>query len=131
MEPAADLRFDRILSSYVKLVEFIRRQFCQIPLITFIVVVINIIIYKVFHLRKICAVFNLAANVVFHVTEETFLRCIIPAVSFARHGLAQFFVTKNVNELIAGISCTRFLPAGSAGTGGAACEAGQGFLSWV
>ena len=41
------------------------------------------------------------------MTEKAFLRGIVPAVSTARHGLAQLFVIQDVNEFMACKMCIR------------------------
>ena len=93
----------RILPGSNKFVEFIRRQLGKMPLITPIVVIIHIVINDDLNLSKLGTFRKFRHDVVFHMAEEAFLRSVVPAVSPAGHGLAEFFIIKDIYELVAGI----------------------------
>ena len=50
------------------------------------------------HLDNIVAVAAVDVDLVFHVTEEAFLRSVIPAVSTPRHRLAKSVILQEHNE---------------------------------
>lgn len=93
----------RILPGSSKFVEFIRRQLGKMPLITPIVVIIHIVINDDLNLSKLSTFRKFRYDVVFHMAEEAFLRSIVPAVTPAGHGLAEFFIIQDINEFMAGI----------------------------
>lgn len=93
----------RILPGSNKFVEFIRRQLGKMPLVTPIVVIIHIVINDDLNLSKLSTFRKFRHDVVFHMAEEAFLRSVVPAVSPAGHGLAEFFIIKDIYELVAGI----------------------------
>lgn len=71
----------RIRSRGNKFVEFIRRQLGKMPLIPPIVVIIDIVINDDLNIRKRSTFGKFWFDMVFHVSEETFLRGIVPAVA--------------------------------------------------
>ena len=83
------------------IVKFIGRQLSQIPLVTFVVVVIHPVINHRADIRE--AVTAGEIDLIFHVAEKTLLRRVVPAVPTARHGLAQMGVLHNLNEFQAGV----------------------------
>ena len=93
----------RILPGSNKFVEFIRRQLGKMPLVTLIVVIIHIVINDDLNLSKLSTFRKFRQDVILHMTEEAFLRSVVPAVSSAGHGLAEFFIIKDIYELVAGI----------------------------
>lgn len=93
----------RILPGSNKVIEFIRRQLCKMPLISPIVVIIHIVINDGLDFSKLCTFCKFRHDVVFHMAEEAFLRGVVPAVSPAGHRLAEFFVIKDIYEVVDGI----------------------------
>ena len=72
-------------------------------LVTLIVVIIHIVINDDLNLSKLSTFRKSRQDVILHMTEEAFLRSVVPAVSSAGHGLAEFFIIKDIYELVAGI----------------------------
>lgn len=95
------LDIQRILPSSNKFVEFIRRQLGKMPLVTLIIVIIHIVINDDLNLSKLSTFRKFRHDVVLHMTEEAFLRSVVPAVSSAGDGLAEFFIIKDIYELVA------------------------------
>ena len=93
----------RILPGSNKIIEFIRRQLGKMPLVTLIVVIIHIVINDDLNLSKLSTFRKFRHDVVLHMIEEAFLRSVVSAVSSAGHGLAEFFIIKDIYELVAGI----------------------------
>ena len=73
------------------------------PLITPIVVIIHIVINYDLNLSKLGTFRKFLHDVVFNMSEEAFLRSVVPTVSPVGHGLAEFFIIKDIYELVAGI----------------------------
>ena len=70
------------------------------PLGTFIVVVVHVVIYDGFDLRILRSVFQFILNIL-HMAKEAFLWCIIPAAAPAGHGLPKLFVSDDLDETAA------------------------------
>ena len=92
---------ERALSRYAKLIIFIGGKFGKLPLITLVIIVIHICVNEGLRLFIAFAGFRLSADMILHMTEETFPRRVIPTVSPSGHGLAQIFVLKNPNKFAA------------------------------
>lgn len=73
------------------------------PLVSLVIIVINVIIDDGFHLLKGLGCYNLFFDVIFHVTKEAFLWRIVPTVTSPRHGLPQLFVMKDFDETMTGV----------------------------
>ena len=86
------------------LVELVRRQLCQLPLVAVVVVVIGPVGNHRFDLPKGLAVGQI--DLILHVTVEALLRRIVPAVGTAGHRLPQGGVTDDLDESVAGIVAT-------------------------
>lgn len=83
------------------LIIFWRRQFCQVPLIPFVIVVIYIIIYNCF--KVIESVAPAYIYFIFHMTKKGFLWCIVPAVAPSWHWLPQSFVLEQLLKIYTGV----------------------------
>ena len=92
---------ERALSRYAKLIIFIGGKFGKFPLITLVIIVIHICVNEGLRLFIAFAGFRLSADMILHMTEETFPRRVIPTVSPSGHGLAQIFLLKNPNKFAA------------------------------
>ena len=82
-----DARFQRIYASLTVTVILPWREFLQIPLVTIFIVVIYPVSDNGLNLLIGGTPGNQRGNLILHVTEEAFLRRIVPAVSFPRHRL--------------------------------------------
>ncbi len=82
---------------------FIRRQLGQIPLIPVVVVVVDPVVNGAPDIRKGGPAGALTGKLVLHVAEEALLRCVVPAVASAGHGLPQRAVLQETNELHTGV----------------------------
>ena len=69
-------------------IEFIRWELCQLPLIALSIIVIHIIVNNHLHLAVFRTWVQPFFDVILHMSEKTFLWCIIPTVSFVRHRLS-------------------------------------------
>ena len=80
-----------------------RGQFEKIPLPAVMVVVVYPVVNLGFHIFKRSVICNDPGDFVLHMPEETFLRCVVPAVAFSGHGLHELGVFQFFDERIAGI----------------------------
>ena len=79
-------------------------QLCQIPLIPVMVVIICPVRNGVVDIVK--GLTSGQIDLIFHMTKEGLLWCVIPAVCFPGHGLSQITVLQQLDEFYAGIVCT-------------------------
>ena len=87
-------------------VKFIGRQLCQIPPATVIVVVIHPTVNGGLRGLKGCPSRDFTRQLVFHMSEETLLRRIVPAVSLTGHGSPQFAALHQLDKLQTGVMNT-------------------------
>ncbi len=71
------------------------------PLITVIVVIINVVINGCFYLAEFRGIPEFVPDMILHMAKEAFLWGIVPAVAFFGHGLAQVLIVKDFNKTIA------------------------------
>ena len=67
-------------------------------MITLIVVIVDPIIYDVLYFAEVSAVADI--NLIFHMSEETLLRSIIPAIGSSGHRLPEIAVFYNFDEFV-------------------------------
>lgn len=91
----------RIYTGSNVLVILVWRQLCKLPLVSVIIIVIHPVINDGFYLREVCTFWQI--YLIFHVTEETFLRHIIPTISFTQHRLTKLRVLDELDKSITGI----------------------------
>ena len=71
---------DWVDTRQIILVVLIRRQSCELPNITILVVVISPISNGLFNLAECSGILNFVTDFILHMTKERFLRSVIPAV---------------------------------------------------
>ena len=57
------------------------QQLLQLPLVSFVVIAVHLVINHILDFMVILA--STYIDLVFHMTEKAFLRCIIPGIRFA------------------------------------------------
>ena len=92
-----------IFACRYKFIKFIGRQFCEMPLVTSVIIIIHVIINYYLNISKCYTISKLRLYMVFHMTEEAFLWCIIPTIASAGHRLSEIFIMYYVNKLVTGI----------------------------
>ena len=79
------------------------RQLQQVPLVAVVVVIVHLVVDNFLDAPKGAAAGHSIPDFIFHVSEETFLGRIVPAISLPGHGLQKFTVPQLLEESAAGV----------------------------
>lgn len=94
-------RTDTCLTVFVIL---IWRKLCQMPLIPLTVVIADLFIEQLSDLLEGGASLHLIADLILHMTKETLLRCVIPAVPSSGHRLPQPAASEQIPKAGTGVA---------------------------
>ena len=78
-------------------------QLQQVPLVAVVVVIVHLVVDNFLDAPKGAAAGHSIPDFIFHVSEETFLGRIVPAISLPGHGLQKFTVPQLLEESAAGV----------------------------
>ena len=93
----------RVFSCRAEFVEFAGREFGQIPLVSVVVVVIDVIPYGFTNFGDGCAGRNIVSDMIFEPAKKALHRRIVPAASSTGHALYKVQIGQDALEGMAGI----------------------------